>query len=237
MSHTDSPQRARDRAYVRAFAQGLKGSVGLSFGPLGYRTTDYGTAVETACRQLAWTQRVRVQGEQLFQDLPSGDIISQGENIQLLEVPEITPQSCRLETLVVEAAQRFWIVATPQGQKKGLGGTAYFKKQIPDWVHTTPQQSEWIVAQGIAEISYSDEPGSWEWAMYRALVELAMSHRTAVQNIYKDADGYVEGLTSLRVDSRFEGVRVVARWRSDENVHVLLAVPRSGAISLLGPGR
>ncbi|NKB67789.1 MAG: hypothetical protein GKR89_12065 [Candidatus Latescibacteria bacterium] len=232
-SHTDKPQRVRDTVYMQAFAQGLKGAIGLSFGSVGYQVSNYQGAVETACRQLAWTQRVRIQGEQLFQDLPSGELIARGEQIQLLEVPEITPQSCRLETLVVEEAKRFWIVASLPGQKKRLGGPIYFKKQTPDWVHTTPQQKGWIVAQGIAELSYQDEAGSWEWASYRALVELALSHRSAVKQIHKDSDGYEEGLTSVRMDSRFEGVQVVARWRSEQNAHVLLAVPQSGAVSLL----
>jgi len=225
----EKPQR-----YPVLFQQETRARLGIGFSSL-HRFSPAGScslAAETACRALAWSIRVRVQGERLLERTGGGHLEYRGENIALLELPEVTPETCLLETLQVD--QRVWVAAVREGLPADSGPALIFPSRPPAWIKEVPREPEWHTAVGAARISYKDEPGSWELAAYQALVELAFSVGSRTRSLEKAADGMLLGATILEVDTLLKGFQVVSRWRDAEHAYVLARVPVGGAISLLG---
>ena len=203
--------------------------VGVSFVSRGYAVTDYTRALDRALRQLSWGKRVRVRGEQLFEQTFRGSV-PRGQKIDLLEVPSIALEACRVDTLLVD--DRAW-VSVRLGTEGGWGKWGYFRPDPPGWIETLPRGDKWLYAMGIANAPFKDEAGSWELATYRALIDLAVSVGGHMGHSDRVLDQAVRGASILSVQTRLEGFRVAARWRDDTHLYVLVRVPRSGAISLL----
>ncbi len=89
---------------------------------------------------------------------------------------------------------------------------------------------------GTAEISFKDEPSSWELATYRALVELALLVKNRTGALEKAADETLAGASAQEVDTVLKGFRVAGRWRDQKHTYVLGKVPTAGAISYLTDG-
>ena len=206
-----------------------KAVVGVSFVSQGYAVTDYTQALDRARRQLSWSKRVRVQGEQLFEQTFRGSA-PRGQKIDLLEVPSIALEACRVDTLLVD--DRAW-VSVRLGIEGGWGKWGYFRPDPPGWIETLPRGDKWLYAMGIANAPFKDEASSWELATYRALIDLAVSVGGHMRHSDRVLDQAVRGASILSVDTRMEGFRVAARWRDETHLYVLVRVPRSRAISLL----
>lgn len=220
-----------DKDYPAAFVQ-ARGPAGVGFQPLAFRRQDasYEAAVQMARRQLAWTLKVRVQGERLFERTGGGLQEYRGENIQLLEVPDLDPAVCRLDT--VETGRHIWVFARQAGAAAGAG-KARFAAEAPSWLAELPRQKGWYYATGSAPVSYRDEPGSWELATYHALVELALAVQTRTRHLQRTFSGVLTDVNAQIVDTRLEGFGVVGRWRDRGHAYVLARVPISGVASLL----
>ena len=229
-----APSRAAGR-YPAIFLHPPGGPAGIGFSPLGRYSCDssYAHAAGMACRLLAWSTHVRVRGERLFQRLPGGDLEFRGEHIDLLELPETAPESCRLETLAV--AGRAWILALPEkGPEAAWGAMETFSRKPPSWIEVPRRDPGWRYAMGTASVSIKDEAGSWEVATYRALVELAVSVASRTENLRKQLDAATSGATRVIFDTELRGFCVTGRWSDGKNLYVLGAVPASGARPRLG---
>ena len=224
------------KEYPAIFCNPPGGLTGIGFSLLGRYSSEpaHARAVAMACRLLAWSTHVRVKGERLFEQIPGGTLEFRGENIELLEVPDIAPKSCRLETL--EVAQHAWIVAVPEGSSMVAAGACSFSQNPPAWIAVTPHQSGWLFAMGSAEVSFRDEPGSWDLATYHALVELAFSVKTRTGALKKSTEQELWSATVLEVDTELRGFQIAARWRDRNHVYVLGKVPSSRAVSHLANG-
>ncbi|MEW6753261.1 MAG: hypothetical protein AB1505_20115 [Candidatus Latescibacterota bacterium] len=222
-------------SYVTVFCQPTEAPMGTGFGPLGYygRESGLAQATQMACRLLAWSTRVRVQGERLFQRLPDGQLQFAGESFELLEVPEVTPDSCHLDT--VEAGPFVWVIAAPPGVDVPAGA-AGFPAERPAWITNPPSTPGWLYAAGTAKLSYRNEPGRWEEATYAALVELALSVGSRAGGMELEAADVARGAHVVSVDTVLEGFEVAGRWRDREHAYVLGRVPVSGAVSYLSTG-
>ena len=228
----DAVSSAGSKKYPVLFCTPLQQAVvGVSFVLQGYAATNYTQAQNRALRQLSWSKRVRVQGEQLGEQTARG-FESRGQKIDLLEVPSIALEACRADTLLMD--DRAW-VSVRLGTEGGhsWGRWSYFRSDPPTWIKTLPQDAHWHYATGTAKVPFKDEAGSWELATYRALVDLAVSISGSVRHSDRVANQMVSGATILSMDTRFDGFRVAARWRDDKYLYVLVRVPRSGAVSLL----
>ena len=225
-----------DREYLAIFCRPSDRLIGIGFSPLGLYSKDpaYARAAEMAVRLLNWSIHVRVKGTRLFERTPGETVEYRGEKIDLLELPGLEPASCRLESL--EVGSRGWIVAVRKEEVPGAyGDTASFAARPPDWISTPPKDTGWLYATGIAELSYKDEPGSWELATYHALVELAFLGGTRTGSLERLQDD-PSGAELQEVDTVLEGFRIAARWRDRSHVYVLGKVPSAGLVSRLVPG-
>ena len=227
----DSSPVAGSKKYPALFCNPPQQALGVSFVRQGYKTTNHTPAHNRALRLLAWSQQVRVQGEQLAEQTVGG-LALRGDNIKLLEVPEIASEACRVETLIVEG--RAWIVARlAQEEGHSWGGWGYFKPDPPIWINELPQDDGWLYASGMVKAPFKDEADSWELATYKALVNLAENVGVRVRHGDRAVEQRVRSAAVLVVDTRLLSFRVVARWRDEKHLYVLSRVPRSSAISLL----
>jgi len=231
------PSAASQVLFPSIFCYPPGGLVGIGFNPPGYYYADesFARATERACRLLAWSIHVRVQGERLVEQLATGQMAFRGENFKLLELPEVLPETCHLETL--EVKQHAWVIATQEGSTARVGGWTAFSAERPAWISQLPEQSGWLYSVGLAQISYRDEPGSWEVATYNALIELALSAGSRIAQIDKKADDWLEGASSVAVDTELSGFRVGGRWRDGEHVYVLGKAPTAQVVSHLGKSK
>ncbi|MBM3280952.1 MAG: hypothetical protein FJY95_23170 [Candidatus Handelsmanbacteria bacterium] len=219
--------------YPAVFHESPNSSLGIGFSKFSKLSPQesYTHAVEMACRSLAWSTQVRVKGERLFEQTAGDRTESRGENIDLLDLAEIGPEKCTLDTLLHPPYA--WVVATdnstpPQGWKElaALSATA------PLWISSTPGNPSWHYATGCSQIAYKNEPGSWELAAYNALVELAFLVKSRVRRLDKSEE-IESGSSIVEVDSSLRGVQFVGHWRDREVAYVLARVPVSGATSHL----
>lgn len=221
-----------DKDYPAAFVQA--GAVaGVGFSPLN-RFRDIPSldaAAEMARRQLAWSVRVRVRGERLFERTELGQLEYRGEDIAFVGVADVADDAVRLDTL--EVGGHHWVFARTGGAAPQ--GKATFAAAMPGWLSEPPQKAGWRYAGGTAPVSYRDEPGSWDLATYRALVDLAFSVQVRTSRLERSFDGVMVEVTAQRIDTVLEGARVLGRWRDGKNVHVLVGVPAGGAASMLEP--
>ena len=222
-----------DKSYPGVFCKPSGGPVGIGFSPLGHYTSDssYVQAAETACRLLSWSTRVRVKGERLFERTPLGALEFRGESFELLDLPELTPESCHLDSLAVD--RHAWIVAVPEGAAVASGGETIFSSEQPGWISEMPRDAGWLYSLGISPISFRNEPGTWEMATYQALVELAASIAPRVGTVDKTSDGRVWSATVHEVDTELRGFEVAGRWRDRSHAYVLARVPAAAAVSRL----
>ena len=229
------PSKA-DKEYPAIFCNPPGGLAGIGFSPLGRYSSEpaHARAAAMACRLLAWSTHVRVKGERLFEQIPGGALEFRGENIELLEVPEVVPEACRLETL--EVVRHAWIVAVPEEGGMVAAGACSFSQSPPAWIAATPRESGWLFAVGSAAVSFRDEPGSWDLATYHALVELAFSVKTRTGALQKSTEERLWSATVLEVDTELRGFQIAARWRDRNHVYVLGKVPSSRAVSHLADG-
>lgn len=221
-----------DKDYPAAFVQ-ADAAAGVGFSPLNrFRDTpSLDAAVEMARRQLAWSVRVRVRGERLFQRTELGQLEYRGEDISFVEVAEVPDDAVRLDTLKVGG--HHWVFARA-GDSTPKGG-ATFAAAMPVWLSAPPQKVGWLYAGGTAPVSYRDEPGSWDLATYRALVDLAFAVQVRTSRLERSFDGVMVEVTAQNIDTVLQGARVIGRWRDGKNAHVMVGVPAGGAVSLLEP--
>ncbi len=228
---------AETSRYPSIFLKPPRGLAGIGFSPLGLYTSDssYVRAAEMAYRQFAWSSRVRVKGERLFEQVLGGGLAFRGEQIELLDVPATGPESCRLETLAVD--RQAWIVALPADRDGGVPkGVDELGRDLPSWVLETPRVAGWFYALGSAVNSFKDEPGSWELATYNALVELAISVGARSEALEQSTLTVVSEASRLVFDSELRGFEVAARWRDQDHVYVLGRAPVDRSVSLLAVG-
>lgn len=218
--------------YPALFVQGSNVPHGIGFSAVSPCSRDEASAraVTMACRSLSWDLQVRVEGERLVERMPTGYLVFCGESIRLLDVPEITPQTCVLDTQWV--GEQVWIVAAPTpGPTPALGAPIQSSPTTPDWIEHPPQEPGFLYAIGVAPATYVDESGSWELAEYRALLDLGFAVNSTVTSLGKALDRSLVGVETIKVDTLLRGFRVVARWRDATHVHVLARVvvePNSG---------
>ncbi len=206
--------------------------VGFSLPGQVTRGPAYTQAVEMAGRMLAWSTHVRVRGERLYWRTPDGRLESGGQKVELLELPELAPDICQLDTLNID--RYTWVVAHGRGSVIPVpAAVASFTPSAPAWIAVTPREPGWHHALGIATLASRDEPGSWELATYRALVELAIGVGARSGDLEKTLTGEQAGAGRLVFDTRIQGFHVAARWRDAHNVFVLARVRADRARTML----
>lgn len=218
-----------DKRYPAVFCKPSRGLAGIGFSPLGAFSSDssYARATRMACRLLAWSMHVRVKGEKLG----GSSFGAGGAKIELLEVPALTPEQCRLDTM--DVAGHGWILATSSGVKADFGGKDSFAEERPSWVSKIPDKKGWYYGRGRVEVSYIDEAGSWELAVYHALLDLAFSF-ARVGGRRMDDDGTLTDAFIVETDVGLQGLCVLKRWRDKRNAYVLVGVPVEGISFYLG---
>lgn len=219
--------------YPAVFHELHNGSLGIGFSKFSSFSPkpSYNQAVEMACRSLAWSIQVRIKGERLYEQTAGDRTECRGENIDLLDLAGVGPEQCTLDTLL--HTPYAWVIATknsapPQGWKV----LTTLSAAAPPWISSTPRNSSWHYATGYSQISYKDEPGSWELATYNALVELAFSVKSRIKHLGKSEE-IESGSSIVEVDTSLRGVQFAAHWRDREVAYVLVRVPVSGARSHL----
>ena len=218
-----------EKHYPGVFHTPPGGPVGVGFSPLGAFSSDssYVRAARMACRLLAWSIHVRVRGEKLA----GASFGPGGERIELLETPALSVEQCRLDTLALDG--HGWITATAGTATATFGKAASFGEQTPSWTTQNPQQKGWHYGRGVAEVSYVDEPGSWELATYWALLDLAFSFaRIGVRR--EEKDGWFADAFIVETDIALQGMRLLYRWRDRQRLYVLVGIPRQGITFYLG---
>jgi hypothetical protein len=166
-------------------------------------------------------------GERLVERMPSGYLVFCGESIRLLEVPEITPRTCVLDTQWV--GDQVWVVAAPSpGPTPALGGPILLPPTAPHWIKHPPQEPGILYAVGSAPVAYAEESEAWPQAEYRALLDLGFAVKSTVTSLGKALDRSLVGVETIKVDTLVRGFRVVARWRDATHVHVLARVAVEG---------
>lgn len=218
-----------DKHYPSAFCKPSGGLAGIGFSPLGAFSSDssYARAAHMACRLLAWSTHVRVKGEKLG----GASFGAGGAKIELLEVPGLMPEQCRLDTM--DVAGHGWILATSGVAKAVFGSRSSFAEKRPSWIRKTPDKKGWYYGRGQVEVSYIDEVGSWELATYQALLDLAFSFSRIGSRQVED-DGATADAFTMETDVGLRGLRVLKRWRDKRNVYVLIGVPAGGVSFHLG---
>jgi len=218
-----------DKCYPAVFCKPSRGLAGIGFSPLGAFSSDssYARASRMACRLLAWSTHVRVKGEKLG----GSSFGAGGARIELLEVPALAPEQCRMDTM--DLAGNGWILATNGGEDAGFGGKDSFAEERPSWIRRMPDKKDWYYGRGQAEVSYIDEAGSWELATYRALLDLAFSFARIGGRRVED-DGTMADAFTVETDIGLQGMHVLKRWRDKRNAYVLVGVPAGGIHFYLG---
>jgi hypothetical protein len=214
----DTPSSRLAKRYP-GFFRAPRGVTAVGFSPLGAFASDSSQvrAARAARKQLGWFQHVRVRGEGLSGSTSGGG----GVSVELLETGPVPPTGCYLDTLRLDGFT--WVLASVD-DAAGFGGGERFPKKRPNWVDSQPQDENWHYGLGIAEVSYVDEPGSWDLATYRALLDLAFAFsRMGVSR--GSAGGMPMDAYLTETDVSLDGARVVKRWRDQTRAFVLLGVP------------
>jgi hypothetical protein len=168
--------------------------------------------------------------------MPSGDLVFCGESIRLLDVPEITPQTCVLDTQWI--GEQVWVIASPAaGPSPALGALITLTSTAPGWIDRPPQKAGFCCAAGEAPVAPVNESDAWEMAEYRALVDLGFAVKSLVSSPGKALDRSLVGVETIKTDALLRGFRVMARWRDATRVHILARVTKEpGSESRRGDG-
>ena len=91
-----------------------------------------------------------------------------------------------------------------------------------------PKDEGHAFAVGIANRNFSDAPGSWHLATYRALIELGFSVQRTIELAEWHTEDTLQSAEIQRLGLVFEGSHAVARQADDKHLYVLESVPLAG---------
>ena len=179
-----------------------------------------------ALELMAWERRVRLHGERLFGREVTGDLVFRGEQIELAEVDTLGFEPCQFDTL--KSATTVWVVGDCNESTGPPIVWGAMPARRPEWLSVLPEVESHAFAVGIANRSFSDAPGSWHLATYRALIELGFSVRGTIESAQWHTEDTVDSAEIQRLNLVFEGFHAVGRWADEKHVYVLGSVPLAG---------
>jgi|SaaInl7_135m_RNA_FD_contig_21_1711243_length_2011_multi_6_in_0_out_0_2 hypothetical protein len=177
-------------------------------------------ATQQAKRMLAWSGKVRITGEALYEISPSGQLAFRGSNIEISEITNDSEERLSIDTLSL--GSRCFAFAANYEMAQASDVASSFSAVEPAWVSRRPQRSTALLCEvGVAELAFHDEAGSWEVATYRALLSLANGVRSKTTSVEWFTEDTQTAAQVHKVDIAITGFRVVSRWRSPRMVYVL----------------
>ncbi|MBT5872675.1 MAG: hypothetical protein HOH43_04590 [Candidatus Latescibacteria bacterium] len=196
---------------------GVHFAVGLSRA-YAKRDSSVSQAVRDAMYQLRIAAETTIKGERLFQMLPGGRTVYQGE--VFLEQPGKAATPCFLDT--VEASGMVMVLAAtrrPDHYDAEVGTIP--QHAPPSWVTDIPKDSNGVYAVGMARAYYYEE-NSWREAERQARQELAYSIAARQRRLFKGTTETSFGVTASATAVRLTGVQTMERWRSESVCFVLI---------------
>jgi hypothetical protein len=175
-------------------------------------------AVRDADHQINLALSTKIYGERLFQTLPGGRIVYQGEIFR--EEPIRSIKAVYLDTVQTEdmililAASRppNWVVPSYLTSSSPTP---------PGWVTELPESTSCMYALGVAPGYYYPEH-SWLAAERQARQELAYSFQTRQRQVMRSTKTSEYGVTASATAVHLQNLQVVARWQSETIYFVLI---------------
>ena len=182
----------------------------------------YDSAAAAAGRDAAYRLRMAlgsaIMGERLFQTLPGGQVVYQGERFSEQPLYEVTPvylDTARVGGMIL-------VLAVSREQEIALSSARILPdKTPPSWITTLPDNAGAMYAVGISRMYYYEEH-SWQEAERQARHELAYSFLTRQRRLLRGTDTDEHGVTASATSVQLHGLQVTARWRSDSMCFVLM---------------
>ena len=157
-------------------------------------------------------------GERLFQTLPGGQVMYQGEKFAEQPLYEVTP--VYLDT--AQVGGMILVLAVSREQEISLSSVRRVpEKAPPRWITVLPDNAGAMYAVGISRMYYY-EGHSWQEAERQARHELAYSFLTRQRRLLRGTDTAEYGVTASATSVQLHGLQVTARWRSDSMCFVLM---------------
>lgn len=174
-------------------------------------------AVRDADHQINLALRTKIYGERLFQTLPGGRIIYQGEIFREEPLMSMTP--VYLDTIQTNGMILVLAASRHPAQSVALHLRTPSRK-TPQWVTELPTNPAYMYALGVAPGYYYAEH-SWLEAERQARQELAYSFQTRQRQLMRSTPTSEYGVTASATAVQLHGIQVVARWQSKTTYFVL----------------
>ena len=174
-------------------------------------------AVRDADHQMDLALSTKIYGERLFQTLPGGRIVYQGEIFR--EDPMRSIKPVYLDT--VQTADMILVLAAsrpPNGVVPSYLTSA--SPSPPSWVTELPESTSCMYALGVAPGYYYPEH-SWLAAERQVRQELAYSFQTRQRQVMRSTKTSEYGVTASATAVHLHNIQVVARWQSKTIYFVL----------------
>ncbi|MBM3216015.1 hypothetical protein FJZ36_13990 [Candidatus Poribacteria bacterium] len=120
------------------------------------------------------------------------------------------------EAIAQSASDRlvFVLLARPSSARLSFDDeTISFPVKPPAWTTSLPQDPTCLYAVGVS-VAYYHEESSWEVAERNARLGLAQAARAVVRELHRRENAQQSGVSTVDVDVRLTGLRVVKRWRN-----------------------
>lgn len=196
---------------------GVQFAVGLSRAYAKHESS-VSQAARDAMHQLRIAKETTIRGERLFQMLPGGRTVYQGE--VFMEQPGQAATPCLLDT--VEASGMVMVLAASR-RPDNYDSEVQIDPQHspPSWVTDIPKKGTGIYAVGMARVYYYEE-NSWREAERQARQELAYSIAARQRRLFKGTKESSAGVIASATAVRLTGVQTLERWRSKSVCFVLI---------------
>ena len=186
----------------------------------------YESAVAIAVRDAAYQLQIAsgsdIRGERLFQTLPGGQIVYQGEKFEEHPINEVVP--VYLDT--VQVGGMILVLAASRQPNISLPARRIQPTMTPpDWITTLPDSADAMYAVGMSRMYYYEEH-SWQEAERQARYEMAYSFLTRQRQFLRGTATAEYGVTATATAVQLHGLQVVSRWRSDTMCFVLVKARR-----------
>lgn len=175
-------------------------------------------AARNARYQLNLAILAALRGERLFQTLPGGQIVYQGEKFEERPMGAVNP--VYLDTVQV-GGMVLVLASSRLPQVSILSTPTLHTISPPSWITTLPDSLNAMYAVGMSRLYYYEEH-SWLEAERQARQELAFSFWTRQRQFLRGTRDEEFGVTASGTSVQLHGTQVVARWRSDTMCFVLV---------------
>lgn len=175
-------------------------------------------AVRDADHQINLARSAKIYGERLFQTLPGGRIVYQGEIFR--EEPMRSIKPVYLDT--VQTEDMILVLAASQPPQASVPSHLTTSSRTPPgWVTELPKSTSCMYALGVAPGYYYPEH-SWLEAERQARQELAYSFQTRQRQLMRSTPTSEYGVTASATAVQLQDIQIVARWQSKTIYFVLL---------------